>query len=72
MPLQASPVKLLGCFAPSGFALRARIVGRFASSGFVLCTRMLRRFAPSGFVLAFAFSVTLLPQASSFALTKIF
>ena len=38
-----------GRFAPSGFALRARILSRFALSGFALA--LLGRFAPSGFAL---------------------
>ena len=38
-----------GRFAPSGFALRARILSRFAPSNFALA--LLSRFAPSSFAL---------------------
>ena len=52
LPLQASHAALLGRFAPSGFALCARILSRFALLGFVLRTRFLSCFAPFGFALA--------------------
>ena len=47
----ASPVGLLGHFAPWGFVLHTYFLGHLASSRFVLRTRILYRFAPSGFLL---------------------
>ena len=86
MPLQASPVGLLGSFAPSSFALhphifgcliplsyglRTRILSCFAPSGFALRPRVLGCFAPSSFALCALISLALLIHVLRFALTKI-
>ena len=69
MPLKASPVGLLGCFAPSGFMLCTRILGRFTPSRFVLNTFILSSFPPLGLALH---ARILLQRDMRFALTKIF
>ena len=50
VPLQASPVGLLGRFAPSqsGFVLSHLLLARFAISRFVLCTCIFSSFTSSG------------------------
>ena len=65
------PGHQLGRFAPSGFALRARILSCFAPSSFVLCIRILGRLAPLGFVLHTRFNARALRDAPPSSLLKI-